>query len=315
MALQIDPRFQHAVREAKLLKDQLSTSIEILEAKLADYKNKGSSREENYWSVKLRLDCARRIEILCEEMELVSTLNLLAVCRYAHELGIWLILASKKDRYSLLYGKMLLEALVEQSEGQLRQVEFEIATYEAISKQEKESIESAVKQLGSTSDPNEIQKVLDSIQRASSDADWKDWSKFMLYRKEASNNGYGFQAHLLRTKVIPEYLQRLTLHKQEQEGFKERWPNLVQEFGYKNDNKFSWNWKAQAAEAELSQEHEFLYSYVSRLLHAKPSSISAVPNDLNTDEILIFQAYILLRIRVATEHIEHYVAALVSHYH
>lgn len=315
MALKIDPRFQHAAREAKILKDQLSTSVEILEAKLADYRDNGNSTEENYWSVKLRLDCARRINILCEEIKIVSTLNLLAVCRYAHELGIWLILASKNDRYSLLYGKMLLEALVEQGEGQLRQLEFEIASYEAIRKQEEETIENAAKQLGSTSDPHEIQKVVDSIQKASSDADWKDWSKFMLYRKEASTNGYGFQAHLLRTKVIPEHQQRLTLHKQEQEGFKERWPNLVQEFGYKNDNKFTWNWKAQAAEAELSQEHEFLYSYVSRLLHAKPSSISAVPNDLNTDEVLIFQAYTLLRIRVATEHIEHYVAALVNHYH
>jgi hypothetical protein len=315
MTLQIDPRFQHAVREAKHLKGQLSTLVEMLEAKLAYCKNNGSSREENYWSVKLRLDCARRMEILCEEMGIVSTLNLLAVCRYAHELGIWLILASKKDRYSLLYGKMLLDALVEQSEGQLQQLEFEIATYEAIRKQEQEGIENAMKQLGSTSDPNVIQTFLDSIQQASSNADWKDWSRFMLYRKEASTNGYGFQAHLLRTKVIPEHQQRLTLHKQEQEEFKESWPNLVQEFGYKNDNKFTWNWKVQAAEAELSQEHEFLYSYVSRLLHAKPSSISAAPNDLSTDEILIFQAYTLLRIRVATEHIEHYVAALVNHYH
>lgn len=315
MARPEDPRFQHAISEAKKVEQQLSNLAATLNAMLNTCRGAYPSNENVYWSTKLRRDCAERMIVLCTEMNGVATLNLLAVCRYAHELGIWLILASKDERISLLYGKMLLDSLVEQSEGLIRQLEVEIRTYDELAQREEDGLRQAIARAAERrkQSPDTARDLTEEMDRIKSETDWRHRSKFLLYRRQAATYGYRFQADQLRSTAIPAATAELTDHKREADEFLERWPSLLQDFGYKKDKDFRWNWKERADSAELTQEHDFLYSYVSRLLHAKPSSLSSVPNDLTADEILIFQAYTLLRIRVAAEQLEEFVLKQARH--
>ena len=212
---------------------------------------------------------------------------------------------------------MLLDSLVERNEDLKRQLEREIDVYDDLARQEAQGFSQAFANATARrkKDPNanigtELAKEKHEV---SAEVDWKHWSKFLLYRKQAVTLGYRFQADRLRSVEIPKAEARLADHAREANAFREHWPNLLQDLGYKKDKDFKWNWKLRADDAGLDQEHDFLYSYVSRLLHAKPSSLSSVPNDLTVDEVLIFQAYTVLRMRVVSNQIEEFVAKQVPH--
>lgn len=313
-----DPRFQHAITEAKKVEQKLSILAPTLNAMLATCQSVFPSNEKTYWSTKLRLDSAQRLIGLCAEMSNVSTLNMLAVCRYAHELGIWLLITSKAEQLAVLYGKMLLDSLVEQAEGVIQQLQVEICIYEDLAQREEDGVKQAIARAAERRKKNPNVKIdkdlATELNEVKSDTDWQHWSKFLLYRKQASTNGYRFQADHLRKSAIPKAEAELADYRREVAEFHSRWPNLREYLGYKKKDKdFRWNWKERAEDVGLTQEHDFLYSYVSRLLHAKPSSISATPNDLTAEETLIFQAYTLLRIRVAAEHLEEFVLQQARH--
>jgi hypothetical protein len=262
MARPEDPRFQHAIAEAKKVERQLSNLAPTLSAMLTTCQSAYPSNEKAYWSTKLRRDCAERMIILCAEMNSVSTLNLLAVCRYAHELGIWLILASKDERINLLYGRILLDSHIEHSEGIIRQLEVEIRTYDELAQREEDGLKQAIARAAERRklypEADIARDLTEDIDRVKSEVDWRHWSAFLLYRRQAATHGYRFQADRLRSIAVPEAKAELADHKHEADEFRERWPNLLHDFGYKKDKDFRWNWKERADDAGLTQEHDFL---------------------------------------------------------
>lgn len=96
--------------------------------------------------------------------------------------------------------------------------------------------------------------------------------EFSLYANQATYNGYGFQAHLIRTKVIPEYETRLRELEDHNRLLDTELPNLidVHHVGLATDK---WNWFDRARDVRMDEQYRFLYSFTSKLLHAIPLNI------------------------------------------
>jgi hypothetical protein len=54
-----------------------------------------------------------------------------------------------------------------------------------------------------------------------------------------------------------------------------------------------WNWGKRAEEADLKIEYDFVYGYVSRLVHCKPASFHTDQKNLEYDEMILFHSFII----------------------
>ena len=115
--------------------------------------------------------------------------------------------------------------------------------------------------------------------------------RFTIYGEQARTNGYGYQAFLLETKVIPKV--KASLEEVEREfltvdnGLSPQVRKMLPDLS---------NWKRRAVLVGMSQEYEFIYSYTSRLLHATPPSITTDQKNLEVEEFAMFLRYVKIRI-------------------
>jgi len=111
--------------------------------------------------------------------------------------------------------------------------------------------------------------------------------KFSIYIDDAKINGYGFQAHLIKTKIIPQVEQAIS-----------EIQNKLEEFKKKVDKKIfdiiprRWNWKDMAEKVNKEEEYDYIYTYTSKLLHATPASLTTNQKNLELQEVYIFLRYI-----------------------
>ena len=111
--------------------------------------------------------------------------------------------------------------------------------------------------------------------------------KFSIYIDDAKINGYGFQAHLITTKIIPQVEQAIS-----------EIQNKLEEFKKKVDKKIfdiiprRWNWKDMAEKVNKEEEYDYIYTYTSKLLHATPASLTTNQKNLELQEVYIFLRYI-----------------------
>lgn len=57
-----------------------------------------------------------------------------------------------------------------------------------------------------------------------------------------------------------------------------------------------WNWREMAEKVGLGHEHDYVYSFASKLLHAEPVSITTNQKNLEVAEVYIFMKYIDVKI-------------------
>ena len=114
--------------------------------------------------------------------------------------------------------------------------------------------------------------------------------KFSLYADQAKTNGYGFQAYLVETKVLPEYSKAVADLEQKLKGFENDTPSEVKALV-----STRWRWDKQAECVGMRDEYDFIYGYASRLLHATPASLTTNQKNLEPDEMRVFLKYIRVR--------------------
>jgi hypothetical protein len=110
---------------------------------------------------------------------------------------------------------------------------------------------------------------------------------FSLYAKQAKTNGFGFQAHLLRTQGISELEDQILTVSAERNDFDERCRPEVLKLAQSR-----WDWSKRASEVNMQNQYEFLYRYTSRLLHATAGSVFTDQKNLELAEILVFLDYV-----------------------
>jgi hypothetical protein len=114
---------------------------------------------------------------------------------------------------------------------------------------------------------------------------------FSIFAEDAKVNGYDFQAYLVEKKKFPEALGAIEQIKKEIEDLK----NLVSE-DVKALMAQKWQWRAMAKKAGIEDEHDYIYAYASKLLHATPASLHTDQKNLEMQEVYLFLRYIYVKI-------------------
>ena len=113
---------------------------------------------------------------------------------------------------------------------------------------------------------------------------------FSLYIDDAKTNGYGFQAYLVETKAIPPSEAAIAGIERELLEFVQHVPEDVRGLV-----KGRWQWRGMSEEAGILHEHDYIYSYASKLLHATPASLTTDQKNLEIPEVCLFLRYIYVK--------------------
>lgn len=247
-----------------------------------------------YWKAVAFGDSLVRIRLFLEQnFNYIETVGVLAVSRYLFELTVWLKVLQNDSRYGLVYYHQLLKkqfdfytALRKRAEQEISFLQQIDATetslmtsslYEAMSIPDEQARNLALRQVSS--------KVMRQIDQGAS-------RNFSLYGEQAQTNGYGFQANLVETQVLPKHSKAIADIEQELRDFEHGLPAEIKTLTSKR-----WKWNEQAEWVGMKNEYEFIYLFASLLMHATPVSITTDQKNLEPEEMRAFLKYI--RVRVA----------------
>jgi hypothetical protein len=241
-----------------------------------------------HWSLAVVTDALVRVRLLIEQnLTYLETLGVLALTRYVFELTIWVRLVEKDNRYGLLYYRELVDKQKLSYEDLHSHLVAEVAFLLKTSDKEKELIDTRLNDFAANPDSDAASTLFNDITQK---IDAAAARRFTLYGEQARNNGYGFQAFLVETKVIPEVKASLAEVDRELKAVDSAISGDVKKL-MRNSN-----WKQRAAIVGMAAEYDFVYSYTSRLLHATPPSITTDQKNLEPGEIEMFLRYVKVAI-------------------
>gem|GEM_PF-1276315 len=247
----------------------------------------------NSWCLSVVGDALVRLRLFTEQnFNFIETMGIVAVARYVFELSVWLNLFKMDRRYGLVYYAQLLETQLRYWKDYRAQLDREIALLHHFEAKEHDAQKEAMNQIKATSDP-EIQKQMarNLGTTVPNMIDREAGRHFSIFVEQAKVNGYGFQAHLLKEKLIPQIDQSIEGIISEKTAFGERAPQAVKAL-----MPGKWQWKQMAQKVGLTDEHDYVYSYCSKLLHATPASITTDQKNLELAELVVFLKYIDVKI-------------------
>ena len=270
--------------------------VEQIEADLASAASQGSGR---YWRLVAFVDSLVRLRLFIEHnFNYIETMSVLSVARYLFELTVWLKLLERDSRYGLIYYRELLRKQLEFYAAFRKNAEREISFLRRTGETEQKQIAELVgDRLSETSRiPDEkarttaLRELMTSEKEITRRIDEEAARKFSLYAEQAKTNGYAFQAHLVETKVLPEYSKAVAGLEQKLKDFENDTPSEIKALV---SNR--WRWDKQAESVGMRDEYDFIYGYASRLLHATPASLTTNQKNLEPDEMRVFLKYIRVR--------------------
>ncbi len=225
----------------------------------------------------------RLLQITENNFHVIETISLVATARYIFELSVWLLLFQKDKRYSLIYYRELLATQLKYWQDVLAQLHREI---ELLKKFEKLDDPSDMVQSLSKSGAS-AEQYGNMIREAMSQVDAEAGKHFSIYLDHAKTNGYGFQAYLVETQAIPQVTSSIAQIEQEKSEFEKNVPKDARDLV-----KGKWEWRRMAGLAGIQDEHDYIYTSASKLLHATPSSLTTDYKNLEPQEIAVFLRYI-----------------------
>ncbi len=245
------------------------------------------------WCIAAMGDSLVRLRLLIEQnFNFVETIGVVAVSRYLFEMSVWLSLFARDDRYGLVYYGQLIETQKKYFADYRAQLHREIGMLRGFEQKEKEARR---KMLGEAGSPEELGEKLRSTSEI---IDAEAGRKFSLYAEQARTNGYGFQAHLVEGKALPEVDRALTTLSEEEDDFNTHVLPRIQDLALSKDGKRKrWEWKKMAETVDLLAEYDFIYAFTSKLLHATPASITTDQKNLEPAEMVVFLRYIDVKIQ------------------
>ena len=245
-------------------------------------------QDSNYWVTVVYRNALIRLRLILENNFLtLETLGVLATTRYVFETLVWLRKMEREPNYSLVfYGKVIGDQLQQRKDYKAK-VEAEIAVFEKFQKEENSLHEDALKQMKDHGSNVSAEHVSGATAFVMNEMDRRSRRAFSLYAKDAKQNGFGFQAHLLREQAIPQIDAQIDELVREKAKFTGGSAPPVRK---KVEER--WNWKAEAMSVGMQAQYEFIYSHTSRLLHATPSSILTDQKNLEVQEMAMFLDYV-----------------------
>ena len=220
---------------------------------------------------------------------MIETIGLVAVTRYIFELTLWLELIQRNANYALIYRRRLIDTQKRYYEASLKQFEREVAMLEALDVKDSVGTDEAIKKISALSTPSS-EEISSIFTEARDKTDAKAARSFSIYSDQARTNGYGFQAHLVKTKAIPKVKENIQQLQRELIDFDRDASSKVSGLLQCSD------WKKMADETGMTAEYEYIYSYTSKLLHCTPASVTTDQKNLEPAEMVVFLRYIHTKI-------------------
>ena len=245
-----------------------------------DLNSSNDWRRNTYGNVLIRLR-----QLTEKNFLFIETLGLLAVTRYIFEVHVWLRLFQEDDRYCLVYRRELSNTMLRYYQDTLDQLEREIEFLKSIYEREKSSTNDALSLIRAKPDTED--DVAMAVRNAMKSVDDEASRRFSIYTEDAKANGYGYQAHIIESQAVPATNASI----QEIEEQRKDIPEHIQKY-----NKGTWRWRQMAEKVGMIHEYDYIYSYVSKLLHATPASITTDQKNLEFREVCMFLRYIHLKL-------------------
>jgi hypothetical protein len=247
----------------------------------------------NSWCLSVAGDCLVRLRLFTEQnFNHIETMGIIAVARYVFELSVWLHLFERDARYGLVYYSQLLEAqrrFCQDHHGQLLR---EIALLRQFEQRERGAQRDAARQIQRLADAEKRKEPLASALKAiSTSIDDQAARHFSIYAEQAKTYGYGFQAHLVERRAVPQIEAALAAVATEKAALDARIPQDIKDMIPKR-----WEWRQMASIVGLADEYDFIYTFACKVLHATPISITTDEKNLEPSELVLFLRYINVKV-------------------
>jgi len=283
------------------LHPKIQTTIDSLRTELkrfpdAEFEDRGPA----FWRFQILSDALIKVRLFLENnFHVIETLGVLSLTRYIFELAVILKNLELNENFSYLYIQKMLLQQCEHFDDYAKHLASEIALYKSIEVNEQAACKAILEKYtapkmgtGKLSPRNSRRvgkKIASEITQASKWVDDQLALRFALYSDDVVRNGYGFQAHLIETKVLSPVVESADAAKVSYEKIKAAWKAKVDLF---SPDLKKWRWKEMSKVVKMDEEYEFIYSYTSRLLHALPFSLTTNQKNLEDSEVLIFLRYV-----------------------
>jgi hypothetical protein len=294
------------IREKATVIERLTPRLRNIVEKMEGSFPIANQRPGEYWKTAFLLNSLIRVRLLLEQnFPYLEPVSLLGSTRYLFELTVWLKLLRLDVRYGLVCYYELLRQQRDFYAASKKQAEREISYLRDFETVEGTLLKEAIS--AAMNIPQEAERSIAIHQapaRVAVGIDEDASRKFSLHAEQARQNGYGFQAHLVETKVIPSHAKAVNEIERELRAFESQLGGDVRGLAEQR-----WNWKKQAEKVGMGEEYEFIYTYTSLLMHATPVSIITDQKNLELGEIRMFLKYALVRIIDVIRMAEELVAA------
>jgi hypothetical protein len=218
----------------------------------------------------------------------IETMGLLAVARYVFELSVWLLLFQKDSGYCLIYYRELIHTQRKYYEDTLAHLRLEMQLLKRFADRDKEESDQILPHINQVISAEDFGNLLrDAMDRVDAEAS----RQFSIYLDNARTNGYSFQAYLVEKEAIPQTEAAISMIDEELREYDKRVSQNVKKLV-----KGRWLWRGMAEKAGIVHEHDYIYSYASKLLHATPASLTTGQKNLEIQEVCLFLRYIYVKI-------------------
>jgi hypothetical protein len=261
-------RLTDAVTDIKSLRPQISASIDKTTRRLDElsegsFANAGDFARAQWCAVAFREGLIKIGILLENNLHIIETLGLLALTRYTFELLVWFRILAKDPEQAIEFYYQLIEKQIAHIEDYQSKLRAEIAYFKELHKRDgiPDHVLAAIDQHRTTVSTDDITRRL----YAHADAiDQEARRRFSLYAEAAKTNGYGFQAFLIETRVLPVVEEQLNQVLAEKAKFKVQVGQLrLDAVIHLNAKRKRWNWRERAASVGMSEQYDFIYGYTT----------------------------------------------------
>lgn len=221
------------------------------------------------WILRAHKGTLEKFQLLLPKATHETDLGLVALARNLFENLVWL----KHFNVDLCYGLAFYFDLLqqqEQSQAQaILQAQEESNWFKELHKEDDldlDSVRDLIKRLDSLTEA-EQSRLKSTMHAKSAAVDSKADRQFSVYGYQAKENSYGYQAHLIETKIIPHHEQRLDTIRKYRRELEAALPSLLSVAQVGMISK-RWNWKQRSTDVGMRGQYEFVYSFTSKLLHS-----------------------------------------------
>ncbi len=274
--------------------DELARALkEALQKREDRTGSKAHLSSARYWSFVVYHDAIVRIRLFLDQnFVYIEPVALLGITRYLFEATVWLKLIESDDSYGLVYYRELLRTQERFYNDLKSHLDREAAMFSDLDLEESRLMKAGLESAAAEADPDKQATAASAATReVPARIDRIAARSFSLYGEQALTNGYGFQAHLIRSQAIPTAAAFAADIKLERDQLEARLPPPVKAL-----IPSRWNWAQMADKVQLRQEYDFIYTYTSKLMHATPVSMTTDQKNLELAEIMMFLRYIRVRL-------------------